>query len=59
MLLWVLEANAAARSFHEKLGGRVIRTQPIDIGGSIFTEVAYGWPRLDALVTASKTDVLP
>jgi ribosomal protein S18 acetylase RimI-like enzyme len=56
MLLWVLEANAPARSFYERLGGTLVRTQPIEVGGSGFTEVAYGWPRLDTLVDASRAD---
>jgi GNAT superfamily N-acetyltransferase len=52
MLLWVLETNSAGRTFYEKIGGTVIRTQPIEIGGASLTEVAYGWPRLDALSKA-------
>jgi ribosomal protein S18 acetylase RimI-like enzyme len=52
MLLWVLEANAPARRFYETLGGEVVRGQPIEIGGVTFTEVAYGWPDLNALFNA-------
>ena len=50
MLLWVLEANAPARTFYEDLGGRVVREQPIDVGGVTLTEVAYGWPHLNVLL---------
>jgi hypothetical protein len=50
MLLWVLEANPRARAFYEALGGVVVRAQPIEIGGATFTEVAYAWPELAAIV---------
>jgi hypothetical protein len=53
MFLWVLEANAPARRFYETLGGALVRDQPIEIGGVIFTEVAYGWPDLDVLLKAA------
>ena len=52
MLLWVLDANAQAREFYEALGGIAVREQPIDIAGMTFTEVAYGWPDLQALLNA-------
>jgi len=56
MLLWVLESNASARRFYERLGGSVVRDQPIDIGGVTLTEVAYGWPRLGLLLTTSAAE---
>ena len=52
MLVWVLDANAQARTFYEALGSVVVRTQPIDIAGQTLTEVAYGWPNLSALIGA-------
>jgi len=53
MLLWVLEANAPARAFYEALGGVVVRTQPIEVGGVTLQEVAYGWDHLELLLKAS------
>jgi len=53
MLLWVLEANTLAREFYEALGGTVVRGQRIDVGGVPFTEVAYGWSDLQALLNAA------
>ncbi|MGQ0550225.1 MAG: GNAT family N-acetyltransferase [Armatimonadota bacterium] len=43
MLLWVLAGNLAARRFYESLGGEEVREQQIDIGGTKYDEVAYGW----------------
>lgn len=48
LLVWVLTDNPACR-FYEKLGGRPIRAQQIDIGGVAFDEVAYGWNDLQRL----------
>jgi GNAT superfamily N-acetyltransferase len=47
MALWVLEANAPARRFYERLDGRLIaeRTDGTD------REVAYGWRDLGLLRT--------
>jgi GNAT superfamily N-acetyltransferase len=49
MLLWVLEQNAVARPFYDRLGGAVLGSQRITIGGAELSEVAYGWPDLAAL----------
>lgn len=43
LLVWVLAANRNARRFYEKLGGKVLRSQPLTIEGSDHEEVAYGW----------------
>lgn len=51
MLLWVFEANAAARRFYEKLGGVYLRQQPMTLGGASFDEVAYGWKPLRSLLS--------
>jgi len=47
-LVWVLLDNPS-RQFYEKLGGVRLRQQPIDIGGAVVQEVAYGWTDLRAL----------
>ena len=49
MLVWVLADNRPARSFYEALGGREVRQAPIEIGGILLTEVAYGWPDIRGL----------
>jgi len=41
--LWVLEANARARAFYEKMGGQKLGGIMIDIGPSRLKEVCYGW----------------
>lgn len=42
MLLWVFEDNPA-RKFYEAMGGQLIQSQPMEIGGVTLQEVAYGW----------------
>lgn len=42
ILVWVLSKNPS-RSFYESLGGALVRTRPITIGGTVFEEAAYGW----------------
>ena len=49
MLLWVLAGNLVARRFYESLGGEEVRQQQIDIGGTKYDEVAYGWRNARAL----------
>jgi len=39
-LVWVLEENPA-RGFYEHLGGMRVAEKQVDMGGEIFTEVAY------------------
>lgn len=48
MLVWVL-VNNPARCFYEALGGQELRTQPIEIGGAMLEEVAYGWQDISEL----------
>jgi len=45
LMLWVLEENAPARAFYERLGGRLIGAQTTHLGeGDVEAgEVAYGW----------------
>jgi ribosomal protein S18 acetylase RimI-like enzyme len=50
LLLWVLRDNAPARAFYERLGGRVVASKEIEIGGAALPEVAYGWPDLGPLL---------
>lgn len=45
MLLWILVDNPS-RGFYERLGGRYLRSQLIDIGGTKLQEVSYGWTDL-------------
>lgn len=51
MLLWVLAENPARR-FYEAIGGRELRSQPIEIGGARLDEVAYGWDDVAALAAS-------
>lgn len=41
--LWVLDANARAKAFYEKMGGQKIGNKMIEIGPSKLKEVCYGW----------------
>lgn len=42
MLVWVLADNPS-RGFYEALGGQVVRSGTIEIGGVVLEKVAYGW----------------
>jgi L-amino acid N-acyltransferase YncA len=44
-LIWVLEENPS-RYFYEKLCGREVKRQEIEIGGVMLQEIAYGWEDL-------------
>ena len=48
MIVWVLSKNPY-RSFYESLGGKYVRSGEIQIGGSTFEDVAYGWTDLRVL----------
>jgi GNAT superfamily N-acetyltransferase len=50
MLVWVLAKNPYCK-FYEKLGGKYLRSKQIEIGGSSYEEIAYGWKNLDAIMT--------
>ena len=51
MLLWVSRRKSfSARRFYESLGGKVVRSQEINIGGVDLVEVAYGWKDIERLV---------
>lgn len=46
MLLWVFEANLAARRFYEMLGGQYVRTSTFELHGAQINECAYAWTNL-------------
>lgn len=46
MLVWVLADNPA-RKFYETLSGQQEYTKQIEIGGSLFTAIAYGWTNIN------------
>ncbi|HOG45164.1 MAG TPA: GNAT family N-acetyltransferase [Anaerolineae bacterium] len=50
VLIWVLADNKPARGFYERLGGRPVREQTVEIGGAWLREVGYGWPDARALL---------
>ncbi|MBE3574456.1 MAG: GNAT family N-acetyltransferase [Firmicutes bacterium] len=52
MYVWVLAANPSRR-FYEALGGRLLRSQQIQIGAQSLEEVAYGWQDIQALIDAA------
>lgn len=49
MLAWVLRENPS-RPFYDAVGGRVLGSQEIEIGGVKLEEVAYGWDDLQSLI---------
>ena len=48
MIVWVLSKNPYRR-FYESLHGKYVRSAEIQIGGSTFEEVAYGWTDMRVL----------
>ena len=50
ILTWVLKQNPS-HIFYEKLGGRVLGEQSIEIGGSRYTEIAYGWENIKNILS--------
>jgi ribosomal protein S18 acetylase RimI-like enzyme len=51
MFLWVLKDNAPSRAFYESLGGHLLKEQQFELGGATLTEVSYGWPDTNSLLT--------
>lgn len=49
-----LAVNTPARSFYERLGGRVIRESEFDQDGIMLPTVIYGWVDIEMLLTASQ-----
>jgi GNAT superfamily N-acetyltransferase len=53
VLVWVLAQNPY-RHFYERMGGRFLGSQNIQIGEIALEEIAYGWRDTNALVERSK-----
>ena len=53
LCLWVLEENAGARGFYQRLGGVVVGEKMGVDGEHEFGEVAYGWDSLQSLCSAA------
>jgi ribosomal protein S18 acetylase RimI-like enzyme len=53
LCLWVLEENANARRFYERLGGAVVGEKTEEDGGYEFKEIAYGWDDLEFIRSAA------
>jgi ribosomal protein S18 acetylase RimI-like enzyme len=53
LCLWVLEENANARRFYERLGGLLIGEKTEAEGGYAFNEVAYGWDDLESICSGA------
>jgi L-amino acid N-acyltransferase YncA len=50
MLVWVLAGNPS-RGFYAALGGQLVGSKVVEIGGVELEEVAYGWTDLAGLTT--------
>ena len=50
MITWVLKQNPSC-IFYEKLGGRSLGEQSIEIGGNRYTEIAYGWENIKNILS--------
>lgn len=48
MLLWVLSDNTAT-AFYEGMGGRVVNSKTMEIGGATLNGVCYAWPDLQSI----------
>jgi ribosomal protein S18 acetylase RimI-like enzyme len=44
VVVWALEANAAAHGFYESLGARRLDTRLLRIANALYPEVGFGWP---------------
>lgn len=55
LITWVLAANVPARRFYEAMQGVVSCEREIQIAGQSLAEVAYGWPEIHVLASASST----
>lgn len=43
LCLWVLDGNARAKSFYEKMGAQKVGNKMVEIGPSKVKEACYGW----------------
>jgi ribosomal protein S18 acetylase RimI-like enzyme len=55
VLVRVLAANPS-RAFYEALGGRLVRSETIDLGGAELQEVTYGWDDVALLLARAGGD---
>jgi ribosomal protein S18 acetylase RimI-like enzyme len=53
LCLWVLEDNASARGFYERLGGILVGEKSEVHGEDEYREVAYGWDNLESLCSGA------
>ena len=49
MITWVLKQNPSSK-FYEKLGGRILGAQSIEIEGERYTKIAYGWENIENIL---------
>jgi ribosomal protein S18 acetylase RimI-like enzyme len=50
MIVWVLEKNPS-RHFYVRSSAQIVTTKNIQIGGVTLSEVSYGWPDLQAIIS--------
>lgn len=50
MIVWVLKENPYYR-FYEKMGGKYVGEQSIEIGGKKYIEKAYGWENIEPILS--------
>jgi GNAT superfamily N-acetyltransferase len=50
LLAWVLARNPSRR-FYETVGGRLLGSQELEIGGARLEEVAYGWLDVESIAS--------
>lgn len=53
MILWVLKENRPSIGFYEKMGGKIVASQMLEMGKSMET-LGYGYKDLKQLIEASK-----
>lgn len=58
MALWVLADNPA-RGFYEHMGGLQVSEQMIELAGTQYREVAYGWPALRDMLERNRSQAGP
>lgn len=51
ILVWVLADNSACK-FYRSLGGQQVEQKLIDVNGSKFKEIAYGWQNTQDLIAS-------
>jgi L-amino acid N-acyltransferase YncA len=51
LLAWVLASNNPSRRFYEAVGGTMLGSQEIELGGARLEEVAYGWLCIESVAS--------